>query len=187
MRNPYFIWFKHLFLVCLALLFANSSLNAQLILERELIGAAAAVGTVVSNGGEQELQVDASFGESMIGYEEGDIIITVGFHQTATRRSERRLGDAVPEDEGTAKTTVNTYPNPTVEKLTVDLGDFSEKITELRLIDVYGRTVKYREVSGEQLITFRELNRLPNANYFLQGVDANGKLHQLATVLIVTY
>lgn len=189
MRDSHSKWFQHLLLGCLALFTSSAQLSAQLQLEREFIGAAAAVSTVVSNGNEQQLQVDASFGESMIGYQEGDIIITVGFHQTATRSGERGIGHVVEEDddEVASRVAVNAYPNPTVERLTVDLGDYREKFTQLRIIDVLGRTMKSHVVSGEELITFRQLDKLPNANYYLQGVSSDGELFQLATVMIVTY
>jgi hypothetical protein len=189
MHNNYSKWFQHLFLVCLTLLVASDILSSQLILERELIGAVA-VPVVVSNGGAQQLQVDASFGETMIGYEEGDIIITVGFHQTPGEVQENNLGDLQAETEeigAEAKVQVNAYPNPTVERLTIDLGSFHENFEEIRLIDINGRTVKHRAVIDEQLITFTQLDRLPNANYFLQGIDKKGRLHQLTTVLIITY
>jgi hypothetical protein len=189
MYNTYSKWFQHLFLMCLTILVASDTLSSQLILERELVGAVS-VPLVVSDGGQQQLQVDASFGETMIGYEEGDIIITVGFHQPSEAVQVNNLGDlqSQPEEvDAEAKIKVNAYPNPTVERLTIDLGSFHENFEEIRLIDINGRTVKHRVVVDEQLITFTQLDRLPNANYFLQGVDKKGKLHQLTTVLIITY
>lgn len=188
MRDHYSNWFQHFCLVCLALTFINTSLSAQLIVERELIGAVVAVSSPTPDVGTQQLQVDASFGESMIGYQDGDIIITVGFHQTNTAEEQGEFGDFVEGGEVVSeKVSVNAYPNPTVERMTVDLGDYREKFTQLRIIDIYGRTVKLRKIAGEQMVTFRELDKLPNANYFLQGIDVDGKFHQLATVLIITY
>lgn len=175
-------------IVCLLLLLVSPDLHAQLVLERELVGAAAGVATVVSGGGVQELKVDDSFGETMIGYEEGDIIITVGFHQTETV-----LGNLPPnletedeDEDGMAKVSVNAYPNPTIEKLTVDLGNYQNDFLELRLIDTYGRAVRVQQVNGQERMTFRGLNKLADATYFLQGISKDGKLHQLAKVLIVT-
>lgn len=173
--------------ILLALFLAGTGLNAQITLERELIGAAAGVATIVSNGGSQELKVDDSFGETMIGYEEGEIIITVGFHQTRTADDNFPPPNLEAETEdGTAKVSVNAYPNPTIERLTVDLGNYQDDFSELRLIDIYGRTVKTQRVNGQERMTFRGLDKLPDANYFLQGISKDGKLHQLAKVLIVT-
>lgn len=182
---------QQLILACLALLIITAPLSAQLQLERELIGAIAAP-VVVSNGSQQQLQVDASFGESMIGYQEGDIIITVGFHQTRTSEvGGPPPGIAVTEevqaDEAAAEISVNAYPNPTVERLTVDLGNYNEKFTQLRIVDISGRTVKSQLVTGQQSIKFTQLDQLPNANYFLQGIDTDGRSHKLATVMVITY
>jgi|GEM_PF-3512172 len=187
MHDLYSKFLQLLLLICLIFFSINTDLRAQLLLERELIGAVAATSTVVPSGNQQELQVDASFGESVIGYQRGDIVITVGFHQTDNDQQERRIGSIVPENETDTEISVRAYPNPTVERLSVDLGEYKEKFTELRLIDVYGRIVKQHSVSGNQIITFRQLNQLPNANYFLQGIDDEGKLHKLTTVLVITY
>lgn len=191
MNNKQLKRVQQLILACLALLLTTAPVSAQLQLERELIGAIAAP-VVVSNGGQQQLQVDASFGESMIGYQEGDIIITVGFHQTRTSDvGGPPPGIAVPEeeqaDEAAAEISVNAYPNPTVERLTVDLGEYNEKFTQLRIIDISGRTVKSQVVTGQQSIKFSQLDQLPNANYFLQGIDTDGRSHKLATIMIITY
>lgn len=179
------IW--QLTFICLFSLTITVDLSAQLQLERELIGAAA-IPTVLSNAGEQQLQVDASFGESMIGYKEGDITITVGFHQTKTTVQDGNIGHILPEEEDvTKKVSVNAYPNPTVRKITVDMGDYREKFTQLRIIDINGKTVRRRDITGDQIITFHQLDNLPNANYFLQGIDTDGMFHQLTTIMIITY
>jgi len=125
MNNKYKTFFQSLLLVCFGLLSTNTDLRAQLILERELIGAAAGVATVVSNGGTQELRVDDSFGETMIGYEEGDIIITVGFQQTDNDNDNSPPNREAQDEDGTTKIVVNAFPNPTVERLTVDLGNYN--------------------------------------------------------------
>lgn len=172
---------------CFVLLLISTGLNAQLVLERELIGAATGVATVISGGGAQELKVDDSFGETMIGYEEGDIIITVGFQQTGLTNENFPPPNLEAETEvETTKISVNAYPNPTVERLTVDLGNYQDDFKELRLIDTYGRIVKTQRVSNQKRITFRGLDKLSDANYFLQGLSTDGKLHQLTKVLIVT-
>jgi len=188
MRDQYFTRFQFILLAFPTLLIFSTSLSAQLMIERELVGAVAAVSTVLPTSGEPELQIDASFGESLIGYEEGDIIITVGFQQAKTKGiNNLDEFDAPESQEQVTDVSVTAYPNPTVERLTVDLGEFREKFTRIRLIDSYGRTVMDRTVAGDQVITFRQLDQLPNANYFLQGIDDEGKLHQLSTVMIVTY
>jgi len=152
-----------------------------------LIGSATGVARVISNGGTQELRVDDSFGETMIGYEEGDIIITVGFQQTETATNSLPPNlEAEVEDETTKSISVNAYPNPTIERLTVDLGSYQDDFLELRLIDVYGRVIKSQRVNGRERMTFRSLDKLADANYFLQGIDKDGKLHQLTKVLLVT-
>lgn len=187
MREPYLKRpGEYLFLVAVLLVF-SSSLDAQLILERELVGAVAATSSVVSNGNTQQLKVDASFGESIIGYEAGDIIVTVGFHQPSAMSQEGNLGDLTEDEPASDKKNVVAYPNPTVEMLTVDLGTHGEKFREIRLVDVYGRIVKSQLVNDSQLVVMRQLSSLPNANYFLQGVGADGSLHQLTTIMIVTY
>lgn len=181
-------FFNSSMIVCLVLFLTGADLNAQLVLERELIGAAAGVATIVSSGGSQELKVDDSFGETMIGYQAGDIIITVGFHQTetSTDNSPPNLEAEVEVEDESTKISVNAYPNPTVERLTVDLGNYQDEFSELRLIDTYGRIVKSQQVNGRERMTFRSLDKLADANYFLQGISKDGKLHQLAKVLIVT-
>jgi len=179
--------FSGLFLTCFFLLVTTSDISAQLILERELIGAVATTSTNATNGNTQQLQVDASFGETMIGYKKGDIIITVGFQQALDHIDLGGAGHIVEEeedDDDSAKVLVNAYPNPTVESLTIDLGSFLEEFTEIRLIDVSGRTVKLRSVVGDPLVNFTQLDRLPSAVYFLAGVDQKGKLHQLSKVII---
>jgi len=188
MNNKFLEKAQLLILVCLVLFITTAQLSAQLMLERELIGAIAAP-KVVSDGGQQQLQVDASFGESMIGYEEGDIIITVGFHQTRTTPTDGLPANVLPEEEVDAEeeVVVNAYPNPTVEKLTVDLGEYSEKFAQLRIIDINGRTIKRQVITGEQIVNFSQLDQLPNANYFLQGIDTEGRSHRLATIMIITY
>ena len=173
----------------LFLFFTGSFLNAQITLERELIGSATGVPTVISTGGStQELMIDDSFGETMIGYEDGDIIITVGFQQTETTVGEAppNLGAEDGAEENLVKATVNAYPNPTIERLTVDLGVYQDKFTELRLISINGKTVQSKPVNGTEQMTFSNLDRLTDGNYFLQGIGKDGKLHQLTKVLIVT-
>jgi len=170
----------------LVVLLTNSGLYAQLKLEREFIGASAGVATVVSSGGAQELKVDDSFGETMIGYEEGEIIITIGFQQTRTGNSNfPPPGLEADTEVETSKISVNAYPNPTIERLTVDLGDYQDDFRELRLIDTYGRSVKTQQVKGLDRITFRGLDKLTATSYFLQGISKDGKLHQLTKVLVI--
>lgn len=179
---------KHLILVCLVLFVGSFSLNAQLTIEREFIGSATGPATILSNGGTQQLKVDDSFGETIIGYEAGEIIVTVGFQQTRTspNASPPNLEAETEQDVQLSKVAVNAYPNPTIEKLTVDLGEHQDKFELIRIIDSYGRTVKSQQVNDRVRITFRSLDKLANANYFLQGITKDGELHQLTKVLIVT-
>lgn len=188
MNNKNKTFFYSLMLACLGLVSVGAELNAQLVLERELIGAAIGVPTVIPDGGVQQLLIDDSFGETMIGYESGDIIITVGFQQTENdnENSPPNLDSGEEEGDVAEKISVNAYPNPTIERLTVDLGDYQDKFKELRLIDVNGRTIKSQRVDGQPIMTFTGLNKLTDASYFLQGISTDGRLHQLTKVIIAT-
>lgn len=188
MNNNYTQSFQQLFLMCFIFALMTSGINAQLILEREFVGAVATVSTNTSNGNIGELQVDASFGESMIGYKSGDITITVGFHQSGAADNRDNFGNrSVREETGyeSESPLVNAYPNPTVSRVTVDLGPFQDKFNELRLIDVFGRTVASNRVEGESQITISKLDDLPNANYYLLGIAKDGTLHQLSTIVLI--
>lgn len=172
------------------LLCGASSLTAQISLERELVGAVGAYSVPTPNT-TQELLVDDSFGETIIGYEAGDIIVTVGFHQPDISL-EGRLGDLeeTPEAEVTDNARaidVNAFPNPTVERLTVDLGEHADRFVEIMLVDQAGRPVKTQLTEGRSVIKIDRLNTLPNANYFLIARDNDGQLHQVTTIMIITY
>jgi hypothetical protein len=188
MNDNYSQRFQQLLLTSFILVMMTSGISAQLILEREFVGAVATMSTNTSNGNTGELQVDASFGESMIGYKEGDIVITVGFHQPGAPSTEGDFGHrfAGNETEYEAESiVVNAYPNPTVSRLTVDLGTFRDKFQELRLVDVFGRTVASRQVEDQSRVTISQLDDLPNANYFLQGLAKDGDLHQLTIIVLI--
>lgn len=172
----------------LILLVTTNSLEAQIRLERELIGAVVATSTSGSNSTSSQLEVDASVGETLIGYAEGDIILTVGFQQ----------GDVIiqplPFDDSEDQTVtqpaeivkVTAYPNPTVNRLTIDLGIHTEKFSKLRLINSVGNVMMAIQVSlDQQVIVFDQLSSFPNGNYFLQGIGVDGRNHYLSTVMIV--
>ncbi|TXF90537.1 hypothetical protein FUA23_05420 [Neolewinella aurantiaca] len=187
MRDNYYKSFKRLFSTCLMLAAMTAGVNAQLILEREFVGAVATTSTRISEGTTQQLQVDASFGETMIGYEEGDIVITVGFHQPGSLGVENNLGNrpGIQAPEEVVDVSVKAYPNPTISSLTVDLGPLYEDFRELRLVDVYGRTLVTRRINAQEQVTINQLEDLPNANYFLQGITKDGRLHQLSTIMVI--
>ena len=188
MPKVYLLLLKTAFLLCFCLS-ATSLLTAQgLTIERELIGAVVAHSTSNSSG-DQELQIDASFGETCIGYEAGDITVTVGFHQPTTRRVGRSEG-TLPQGEvveAAPEVNVNTFPNPTVERITVDLGKHADQFSEVHLVDASGRPLKRQQVNGRSTIIIDRLAELPNANYYLVARDKQGKIHQLSTVMIITY
>ena len=183
--------FQSALLACCLLCFLPTSADGQLIVEREFIGGAAPAVTLAPAGSQNQLKVDDSFGETIIGYAEGDIIITVGFQQTDTSDEDGdNIGHATtppPVRRPAEQLSVTAFPNPTIERLSVDLGVHSEKFVELSLIDIYGRTVRNRKINDQTLVTFSNLNELPNADYFLMGLDTEGKLHKLSTVMIITY
>lgn len=157
--------------------------QAQLVLERELVGAAAA-STTSSTGG--DLLVDASFGEPLIGFMDGgDLVVTIGFHQTG-KRPDAPGRERDDEIEAAAEINVTAYPNPTVERLVVDLDGYQDDFNELRLVNVQGTTVRTVRIEDQTQVTFSALERLPNANYFLQGIGDGGEMYQLGTIMIIT-
>ena len=162
-------------------LFLPDSVQAQLVLEREFVGGATSYSEIGTG-----LQVDATFGQPLIGFAEGDLIVTVGFHQGA--KGDGSPGGAVPpaEPELTARVPVSAYPNPTVERLVVDLNEHRDAFREIRLVNAQGQVVRSTRTQGTPQVIFSSLEELPNANYFLQGVDGEGDLHQLGTVMIIT-
>lgn len=168
-------------------LISFSPLYAQIKLERELIGAVVATSTSGSNDNLTQLEVDASVGETLIGYQEGDLILTIGFQQSEQVTSNVPFNDS---DNREVKmpapiVKVTAYPNPTVDNLTIDMGIHREKFVQLRLISSSGVVLTTRQVAGQQEVKFDQLENYPNANYFLQGIDHEGKSYNLATVMII--
>ena len=186
---PRITLFSGLLIVFLVLLSGSS--DAQLIIERELLGAVSTQ-TFASPASGQSLLVEASLGEPIIGYREGEIIIKVGFQQPSTTESD---GDGFapeveeqPREEDEAVTIrVGTYPNPTVERLTVDLESVPGMFRELQLVDPFGRVMITKRVNGETTVVLTQLQELPNANYFLVGIDQRGRMHRINTIMIITY
>ena len=174
--------FARLLCFSLALALLPLLLHAQISLERELVGGVSGYSAVSTDG---NLRADATFGQPIIGFAEGDLIVTVGFHQTEKGGIAPGLTPPAPQ-ANLEQVNVSAYPNPTVERLVVDLNEHSDMFREIRLINTSGITVRSMKTGGVTQVIFSSLERLPNANYYLQGVDGKGKLHQLGTVMIVT-
>ena len=177
-------------LLLLTLLTTSGEVGAQLILERELIGAVATVSSAEGGDG-AELRTDASFGEPMIGFTAGDLIATIGFHQPSVS-IDARPTDEEDQLEGNlvgipTVVSVRSYPNPVTERLMVDLAEHQYEFTQLRMIDLSGRTVKIQQVADQQLVIFSQLDDLTTAYYHLQGLDKRGKTHQLGRIMIITH
>ncbi|OAV43801.1 T9SS type A sorting domain-containing protein [Lewinella sp. 4G2] len=173
---------------CLVLLLGGvilfpCQLFGQLEIERELIGAAAYHS--VSNN---DLSVDASFGEPLIGFSSGDLIVTVGFHQTESSAPgpapQTRAGNTNTAD---VEVDVAAYPNPAVERLVVDLAEHVNAFVELELVNLNGVTVRKLKTFEQPRVTFTNLTNLENATYFLRGINSRGKAFHLGKIVIVTH
>ena len=178
-------------LVCLLLCIGGTltTISAQFSIERELIGATTVVvsppSDEVAEGG---LLVDASSGEPLIGYTgPGAIEATIGFQQTfmfvaenpATR--DRFTGGDAPD-----RLLVSTYPNPTTEEVIVDLSEAKNDYQVLRLLGIDGVTVQVKAVINQQRTEFKQLSQLSAGTYYLQGIDANGNVHHLGSIVVLT-
>lgn len=122
----------------------------------------------------------ATAGEVFVGTQKGDIQATVGFQQ--------------PDDDvivsilafGDREITIKAYPNPTIDRLTVDLGDAVNDISEVHLLDLHGRQMISRKTTS-RLLQFPEVVNLPGGTYFLQGIDQAGQPHGLGTILVTAH
>lgn len=196
MKAPSLYTMKNAFLpgrlscLLVPLLFAGSLLvsvevNAQLTLERELVGSAVGPATIIS-GNPQELLVDASLGEQEIGFVSDNIKLTVGFQQPTklnATNNENVHREELPEED--KELTVSAYPNPTIERLTVELGEKADTFESLSLMSAFGRSVAQKRVSDVEAVVFEGLNGLPNGKYLVYGTRKNGSIEHLATVMVV--
>lgn len=152
--------------------------RAQLRISRQVI--AAAVFSSTPNGNAQQLKMTATAGEVFVGTRRGDVRATVGFQQ--------------PDDDvivslftiGQRRITVRAYPNPAVDRLTVDLTNADGLLTEVLLLDLHGRTLLRRPVTSS-LLELPEAARLPGGTYFLRGTDETGQHYTLGTILITPH
>lgn len=163
-----------LLLVC----FACTSVRAQIRITRQVI--ATSVFSSTPRGTRQRLKMTATAGEVFVGTQNGDVRATVGFQQ--------------PDDDvtvsilafGERRIPVKAYPNPTTDRLTVDLGEAASELSEVALLDLHGRVMLHRTVSAS-LLLFPEVADLPGGTYFLRGTDLTGTTHGLGTVFVTTH
>lgn len=152
--------------------------RAQLRISRQVI--AAAVFSSTPNGNAQQLKMTATAGEVFVGTRRGDVRATVGFQQ--------------PDDDvivslftiGQRRITVRAYPNPAVDRLTVDLTNADGLLTEIHLIDLHGRTL-LRRAANTSLVEIPEVAKLPGGTYFLRGTDQTGQAYSLGTILLTPH
>lgn len=155
-------------LILLAPLFLCFSLFSQ-TLERSVIGAYGASG---SNG---TIEVDMTVGEVAITTgQTGSIIVTQGFHQP---------DDGITGIEDPLGISVNysLYPNPTTEKLFLELS--TENATELlvEIVDVRGRNTPLESVSmmvsGQVSKTEWDTSRLAEGMYMVVIKNNQGEIN----------
>ncbi len=72
------------------------------------------------------------------------------------------------------------YPNPTIDKLTLKVQNFSEENLSYQLYDINGRLLKKNKLTGEN--TTISMGYLPQAVYFLRVVNG---LQPLKTFKII--
>ena len=173
----------------LFLLSTVATVGAQVIIEREFIGASTVIvsppaATVEMN----DLLVDASSGEPLIGYTgPGDIQATIGFQQSF--RDEFNAPAIQPdfnEDVLAERLLVRTFPNPTTEEVTVDLSKANHSYEVLRLLNNSGVTVQLKTITNQPQGRFRQLDQLPSGTYYLQGIDDAGNARHLGAVVILS-
>ena len=159
----------------LLILLFGTCVRAQIRISRQVI--ATAVWSATPAGNSQQLKLTAHAGEVFVGTKRGDVRATVGFQQ--------------PDDDvlvsvvtiGTRRLTVRAFPNPTIDHLTVDLAEAEDLLTELQLLDLHGRVLIRRRVTGLR-VEFPTIGQLPGASYYLRGLDAAGRPYALGTILL---
>lgn len=165
-------------LTLLFLCMLGTCVRAQIRISRQVI--ATAVFSATPEGNSQRLKMTATAGEVFVGTKKGDILATVGFQQ--------------PDDDvlvsvltiGGREVTISAYPNPTIDQLTVNLGEAQNDVTEVQLLDLQGR-VMLRRLTTTSILQFPEVIDLPGGTYFLRGIDRNKLPLHLGTVLITPH
>lgn len=175
-------------LLSLCLLLTTGYLSAQLSIERELVGAVFTTSSLEAS--DNELRIDASAGEPIIGIHRGEIVATVGFHQTGLLEIESMDEENLAREPfGTRSTRpigVVAFPNPIVDELSVDLGPSAGRFETLQVFDQFGRLMMEQDVNDRVTVNMDPVGTLPAATYYLRGVDAEGNAHHLTNLLVVT-
>ena len=71
--------------------------------------------------------------------------------------------DEIPQEIGKIK----IYPNPTTDKIEMDLDFEKERDVSIQLIDVNGKLIWTKEDHGRNIKRIESINNLPNGTYFL--------------------
>lgn len=90
-------------------------------------------------------------------------IFTIGFNETALNIS------------------LNIFPNPTADNLTLQISDYNNEMLSYQLFDMYGVLLNDGPISAQQ--TKVNMNGLPTATYFINIVDKENKKVQSFKVI----
>ncbi|MEM6770975.1 MAG: hypothetical protein AAF597_10355 [Bacteroidota bacterium] len=152
--------------------------RAQIRISRQVI--ATSVFSATPDGTNQRLKMTATAGEVFVGTKKGDVRATVGFQQ--------------PDDDvltsiltiGDRQITVKAFPNPTIDQLTVDLGEAHNEFTEIQLLDLNGRVIARKTVQLA-ILHFPEVVKFPGGTYFLRGLDRQHRPLHLGQVIVTPH
>lgn len=169
------------FTVCLFLLLLTGlsrNAAAQPTVTRQVLASTVQSSTGAGAG---FLRFTGHAGEAFVGTVDGTVRATVGFQQ--------------PDDDVTVSVlhaggrgfAVRAYPNPVVDDLTVQLAASAPLVTELYLLDLYGRPVLRQPTGRQPVVVLRDAGRLPSGVYLLRARTTAGDLARLARVLVVPH
>lgn len=116
----------------------------------------------------QTIQLDWTLGEIAItSINNSSVQVTQGFHQpnfliTKTIDYPKQIGE------------IKVYPNPTSDRIVMDLKFEKNRKVVVRLMTINGQTLKTTELDGLTITDFMEISHLPSGNYFLNfSIDNN--------------
>ncbi len=131
---------------------------------------------VVSSAGEtyqgNSMQIDWTLGELAItSIQNSSQQITQGFHQTNyTITSVNELPQKIGK--------ITVFPNPTSDKIEIQLNFAQAKDVKIQLVDLNGRLIWSTEQNGSQIEQIKDLTNLSNGSYFLNFLIEDSQYSQ---------
>lgn len=153
-------------------MFFKSMLSMALLLSLHLCQGQSISRSVISSGGSNNDQLSSTLGESVIATASGsDLILAQGFQQPDELW-------ATSADPLLGKATFRLYPNPTREKLILEIESEESRKIAVEFIDMRGRKVSKAlpiEIGSNSEHTF-DVSNYAVGTYMLLLKDGNGKI-----------